>query len=176
MSVVRELIGLYSSAPQSGKTTVAMELERRGFARVPFADPLKGMVVRFLMALGYPKGEALRLVHIDKSAEIPQLGVTVRHLLQTLGTEWGRNCVTPDVWLKCWKASATQHLLVVADDVRFPNEAQLIKSMGGQIWRIERPGLIDTTGHVSEGGLRDWVFDRVIVNNGTVEDMIRDLS
>lgn len=175
MSVIRELIGLYSSAPQSGKTTVATALEHQGFTRVPFADPLKAMVVQFLQSLGYRHHEAQRLVYIDKGAKIPQLGVTVRHLLQTLGTEWGRNCVAPDVWLKCWAASAKQHWCVVVDDVRFPNEAHLIKSMGGQVWRIERPGLIDTTGHASEGGLCDWSFDRVIVNDGTVEDMIRDL-
>jgi hypothetical protein len=67
------------------------------------------------------------------------------------------------------------HPCVVVDDVRFPNEAQLIKSMGGQLWRIERPGLTDATGHSSEGGLADWEFDRVIVNDGTVEDLVRDL-
>jgi hypothetical protein len=170
-----ELIGLYSPAPQSGKTTVANALAAQGYARVPFAVPLKAMVAQFLQGLGYREDEAQRLVYIDKASTIPQLGITVRHLLQTLGTEWGRTCVAPDVWLKCWAASVTRYPFVVADDVRFPNEAQLIKDMGGQLWLIERPGLADATGHASEGGLTGWEFDRVIVNDGTVEGLIRDL-
>ncbi len=170
-----ELIGLYSPAPQSGKTTVATALERQGFTRVSLADPLKAMLAEFLQGLGYREDEAQRLVHIDKSATVPQLGVTVRHLLQTLGTEWGRTCIAPDVWLKCWAATATRYPFVVVDDVRFANEAQLVKDMGGQLWLIERPGLADASGHASEGGLADWAFDRVIVNDGTVEELIRDL-
>jgi hypothetical protein len=170
-----ELIGLYSPAPQSGKTTVATFLQHQGYERVPFADPLKAMVAQFLQGLGYRQDEAQRLVHIDKGATIPLLGVTVRHLLQTLGTEWGRTCIAPDVWLKCWAAEAIRHPLVVVDDVRFPNEAQLLKDMGGELWLIERPGLTDASGHASEGGLAGWEFDRVIVNGGTIEELVNDL-
>jgi hypothetical protein len=171
-----DLIGLYSPAPQSGKTTLANALVTAwGYHRIAFADPLKAMAVQFLLSLGYRQDQAEQLVYVDKGAKLPQLGVTVRHLLQTLGTEWGRTCIEPDVWLKCWGASAALHPRVVADDVRFPNEAQLIKDLGGEVWLIVRPGLIDTSGHASEGSLADWPFDRVIANDGTVEDMLRDL-
>lgn len=171
-----DLIGLYSPAPQSGKTTLANALvTARGYHRVAFADPLKTMTVQFLEAMGYRQDQAEQLVYVDKETTIPQLGVTVRHLLQTLGTEWGRTCIAPDVWLKCWRATATQHPRVVADDVRFPNEAQLIRNMGGEIWLVVRPGVADSTGHASEGSLADWSFDRVITNDGTVEEMLHDL-
>lgn len=170
------LIGLYSPAPQSGKTTVANALAAsQGFCRVAFADPLKAMTCRFLEGLGYREDQAQRLVHVDKAVTIPELGVTARHLLQTLGTEWGRTCVAPDVWLKCWQAAAKRHPRVVADDVRFPNEAQLIRDMGGQLWCIVRPGVEAATTHASEGGLAGWEFDRVIVNDGTLRELLNDL-
>jgi hypothetical protein len=172
-----ELIGLYSPAPQSGKTTVANALvASQGYCRVAFADPLKAMACQFLECLGYREDQAQRLVHVDKAAIIPELDVTARHLLQTLGTEWGRSCVAPDVWLKCWQAAARRHPRVVVDDVRFVNEAELIREMGGQLWCIVRPGTADTTGHASEGGLAGWQFDRVIHNTGTLRELINDLG
>ena len=172
-----DLIGLYSPAPQSGKTTLANALvTAHGYHRVAFADPLKAMTCRFLESLGYRQDEAERLVHVDKAATIPALGVTARHLLQTLGTEWGRSCVAPDVWLKCWAATAVAHPKVVADDVRFWNEAELIRSLGGEVWLIIRPGKTDTSGHPSEGGLDGWEFDRVIHNDGTAEEMLHALG
>lgn len=166
------LIGLYSPAAQSGKTAVANVLATEGFARVPFAAPLKRMACEFLENLGYPEGEAARVVFVDKHEVIPQLGVTVRHLLQTLGTEWGRTCIDPDVWIHCWAAQARKHQLVVADDVRFPNEAQAIIKRGGQLWKIVRPGLEHDRSHASEGGLDDYDdFTHVIHNDGSLSDL-----
>lgn len=170
------LIGLYSPAPQSGKTTIANALvAREGYQRIAFADPLKAMTCRFLESLGYREDQAQRMVYIDKEVVIPQLGVTTRHLLQTLGTEWGRQCVHPDVWLKCWSETAVRHAKVVVDDVRFSNEAQLIRDTGGELWCVVRPGQAAHTDHASEGGLAGWEFDRVICNDGTMRELLDDL-
>jgi hypothetical protein len=54
---------------------------------------------------------------------------------------------------------------VVVDDVRFPNEAELIRRLGGEVWCVERPAVLRTTTHASEGSLDDFVFDRRIVND-----------
>jgi len=170
------LIGLYSPAPQSGKTTVANILHSKGFERIAFADPLKAMVVQLLMSLGYREDEASRLAYIDKEMLVAPLGCTTRHLLQTLGTEWGRRLVRNDIWLKCWAASAVMQERVVADDVRFPNEAQLIQQLGGQMWKVWRPGQERDTDHVSEGGLDTWKFDRLIVNDGNLDQLSRDVN
>lgn len=167
-----KLIGLYSPAAQSGKTTVSRELELRGFVRLPFAEPMKLMVRPLLMEMGYAPGEAKRLVYEDKEAVVPELGVSSRHLLQTLGTEWGRECVSPDVWLRVWRARAARFERVVVDDVRFENEAELVRSLGGQMWRVQRAGVCNVSTHASEGGLDAWPhFSRYIVNNGTLEQL-----
>jgi hypothetical protein len=169
--MAKRLIGIYSPAPQSGKTFAATVLAHRGFQPVSFAEPLKRMIVEFLISLGYEKDQALKLAWVDKESNLPQLDTTARRLLQTLGTEWGRNNVCEDVWVRVWKARAQKHDLVVVDDVRFENEAAAVKESGGELWKIVRPSATHNSSHVSEGGLDSWDgFDVVIENNGTIED------
>ena len=115
------LIGLYSPAPGCGKTTVASLLTEHQC--MPFAAPLKRAVWRLLDDLNL---EGFRYVYADKEAIIPELGVSARHMMQALGTEWGRACIHPDFWVMIARAE-TQRIMndggsVVIDDVRFPNE------------------------------------------------------
>lgn len=166
-----KLIGLYSAAPQSGKTTVAGILSESSFTSVPFAGTLKDMTVPMLVALGYDYPKAWQLVLHDKGHVVPEIGVSVRHMLQTLGTEYGRQCLHPDVWLICWRKKAERFGSVVADDVRFTNEADLIRRMGGELWLVRRAGVQRATSHSSEGGLDDYCFDHVIDNDGTLDDL-----
>lgn len=177
------LIGLYSPAPQSGKTTVANYLLAKGWYSVPFAAPIKRMVVQLLNEIGLSEDNALRLVNTDKEEIIPALRTTARHLMQTLGTEYGRQCVHPQVWLMCWERAVTAKLEagipVVVDDCRFHNEAALVRRLGGELWRIERPGTERSTTHASEGGLDDYpLFDRRLVNDGsllTLHERVREI-
>ena len=169
MSLPR-LIGLYSPAPGCGKTTVAnLFIEHQ---RVSFAAPLKRAVWRLLDDLNL---EGSHYAYTDKEAIIPELGVSARHMMQTLGTEWGRACIHPDFWVMIARAE-TQRIMadgrsVVIDDVRFPNEATMICDLGGELWRIERPGVSYSGDHSSEGGLEDITPDRVIVNDGTIAQL-----
>ena len=168
MSLPR-LIGLYSPAPGCGKTTVAnLLIEHRP---VSFAAPLKGAVSNMLIDLGLPGLYAYE----DKEAIIPELGVSARHMMQTLGTEWGRACIHPDFWVKIARAKMQRIMSdggsVVVDDVRFPNEAAMIFELGGELWRIDRPGVTYNGDHSSEGRLEDITPDRVIVNDGTITQL-----
>ena len=63
---------------------------------------------------------------------------------------------------------------IVVTDVRFPDEAQEIKWMFGEIWRIERPGTEPANQHTSETAMDDWVFDRTINNSGDLQ-MLEEL-
>lgn len=166
-----KLIGLYSPAPQSGKTCVASVISEQGYTIVPFAATLKDMIVPMIVALGYDYPRAWELVISDKSYVLPEIGVSARHMLQTLGTEYGRQCLHPDVWLKCWQKKAERFSAVVADDIRFPNEADLILSMGGEMWLVQRFDVQRTTDHSSEGSLDHYGFDRVIENDGTLDEL-----
>lgn len=105
-----------------------------------------------------------------KEAPCDQLnGVSVRHALQTLGTDWGRHHMGQDFWTGLWRnkvedfRSCGQEKIVV-DDARFVNEFHLIKSMGGYIIKIERPE-VEEMNHASEQDYKDWTPDGLLVNS-----------
>ena len=162
------LIGLYSHAPGSGKSTVAKMLDSVTFS---FADPLRDFVARTLTSLGH---DGFDLVRNHKEEKILGIGVTPRQMMQTLGTEWGRACVHPDLWVmiaefesKNWLRSVN----VTFDDVRFPNEADMIRRLGGELWLVDRPGVVYEGSHASEGALIDVLPDSVINNSGDLEQL-----
>jgi hypothetical protein len=174
------LVGLCSPAMGSGKTTVAEILERQhGFVRNPLAFTLKEMTETFLTSVGFSPYDARELI-LDpelKEAPIKELGgVTPRHLMQTLGTEWGRNCIHENVWVEVCihraKYWLRQGRSVVIDDVRFPNEADAIRAAGGIIIRVIRPGAHVTSSHASEGALDSYEVDHQLMNQSTAENLI----
>lgn len=157
----------------SGKTLVARHMvERHGFQRSRFAAPLKAML---MVGLGLTEDQ----VDGDaKTESIPTAGGhTARHLMQTLGTAWGRQMIHSDLWVHRWRAltAASNAREIVVDDVRFPNEAAAIREAGGSIWRVVRPGLA-TMNHVSERGGRNIEEDVLIANATTIPDMLRSVD
>ena len=48
--------------------------------------------------VGQPEHVLDRVDGGRKEEEIPGFGCTTRHVMQTIGTEWGRKCVGGDVW------------------------------------------------------------------------------
>jgi len=60
---------------------------------------------------------------------------------------------------------------VVITDVRFENEAMMIKLMGGQLWRVKRLGIGPVNDHVSESELEGYKVNQIFVNNGTLKDL-----
>lgn len=163
------LIGLMGLAG-SGKSEVSRVLETEmGFTRVKFAGPLKNMLRTMLADAGYCEDDRERMLEGDlKEEAIPELGVSPRHLMVTLGTEWGRDLVHREIWTRLWTAQAERFGHVVADDTRFPNEVDLIRQRGGQIWRVERPGLTAGT-HPSETFVAR--ADVTLHNTGTLADL-----
>lgn len=159
--MVSKLIALNSPLPQSGKSTLARALiHKQGFRVMPFAAPVKRMVVFLLEQLGYDAAVASHLVSQDKEHQVELLdGVTVRHLLQTIGTDWGRQMIHPEIWVRAWRPEVEQLLMegvsVVVDDMRFPNELAEVKRLGGLTVRVVRPAAIrgPESAHVSEGQL-----------------------
>ncbi len=175
------LIGLYSPAPQSGKSTVASLIgDEHQTILLPMAGPLKHFASSLLEQVG---ADPIFHLYNDKTAPIRQLPgqPTGRHLLQSLGTEWGRGLISPDLWVTLWIRSYERTpragQIVLVDDVRFPCEAQAIHAAGGQMWKITRPGA-DTSacGHSSEGGLEDWDFDAELINDASVEGLALDVD
>lgn len=166
------IIGLYSPAQGSGKSTIAQILKNKhGYECVSFAGPLKQMCLAFFEGMGYSKEQACHLIY-NKDYVLPGLNITVRKIMQTIGTDWGREIIDNDVWVKIWQMRISQFALVSVDDVRFENEARAVKDMGGQLWKVIRPGVQNTDTHKSEGRLDQWdEFDRIVVNDGSMEQL-----
>ena len=135
------VIGL-TGAAGSGKDTVADMLARspgvQSTSFVPFAGALKSICVLFL-------GLSENDVHTQEGKmKYNQLwGMTNREILQKVGTDAMRNGFHPDVWMNIAFLQIAQDLgkydLVLVPDVRFDNEAELIKdTFAGEIWQINR--------------------------------------
>ena len=176
------VIGLYSPGPQSGKTAVAYELQQHGYISVSFAGPLKRMLGIFLSSAGYGHDRIENMLFEEKEEKIPEFGVTPRHLMQTLGTEWGRDCIGPDVWVDVWKNSVQKWLVgglnVVVDDLRFPHEWDAVKSLDGECWSITRPrGKYPPPTDPSTAGARDGPgFDRRLINDGDLPNLYNQVA
>ena len=166
------IIGLYSPAPGSGKSTIAEFLENYSYETVPFAGFLKGMIKSLLLEMGYSQTQVSQMMK-EKDFIVSGVNIRMRTLMQTLGTEWGRNTLDQDFWIKCWKLKVElTRGFIVADDVRFLNEALAIKEMGGEVWKIVRPEVKNNEKHSSEGQLDHWdEFDQVIVNDSSIESL-----
>lgn len=92
--------------------------------------------------------------------------MTVREVMQILGTELGRRLWGEDVWVRAM-ASRVSHAdedYFLITDVRFPNEARAIKAWGGEVWMVVGPrGAGDP--HVSERMLGSVGYDRLVDND-----------
>ena len=176
------VFGLYSPLPMSGKSTAAAALTGVGWKRLPFAGTLKRMVRVLLLDLGQSEEEVERALSSEKELPCVLLNHrTPRQLLQTLGTEWGRELVDEELWVKCWRGRVSEALCdgfcVVADYVRRWNEAKAVQQMGGAMVKVVRPGGGSDTfsDHASEGGLENWPFYHTIVNDGSIADLERQV-
>jgi len=162
----RRIIGLTGPAG-SGKDLAASMLPAR---RIAFADAIYEGLAAMLGVPEYVLRDRER-----KENPLP-IGKSPRQLLQTLGTDWGRNLVSELIWLEVafwrWeKATANGFPVIVAPDVRFANEARLIHDQGGEVWLIHRPDVAPVAAHPSEAGIPLAMIDRLVVNSGTVDQL-----
>lgn len=180
------IIGLTGLAG-TGKDTVRGILEHyEGYKGLAFADPIRDMIGPLLDACGEPR--AWMINRELKEQPIPALGVSYRHLAQTLGTEWGRDLVGSDTWvriaaarIKALSACAYEFDPIpeprfVISDVRLANEAAWVKSQGGVVWRVTRWGVDPVRDHASEAGIDLLPVDRTIENNGTFNQLVEIVS
>jgi hypothetical protein len=165
------IIGL-SGYARSGKDEVAKILvEDYGYQRVAFADKIRDFLYETNPQVG---GNRLQHLVDTYSWDVAKSQPEVRHLLQSIGV--GARKIFGDLF---WVNQALNfshpldHIVnnYVVTDVRFVNEADKIKSMDGQLWRIKRPGIEPINNHISERDLDGYPVDKILKNEGTLEDL-----
>ena len=82
-----------------------------------FAEPIK----RMLACIGLSHED----LHGDRKEEPNDMleGKTPRYAMQTLGTEWGRDFISPNIWVNVVKHDILKYEIkddIVIDDCRFP--------------------------------------------------------
>lgn len=122
---------------------------------------------------GYRGRNDGNLVQPHFTGEAYRKSMTVRELLQKLGTEAVRNNLHEDAWVNALFSTYRPHKMSqynpskwIIQDVRFPNELHAIKEHGGIIVRVTRPFYKPVNGHPSETALEDYLFEYYINNNG----------
>lgn len=167
------IIGL-SGYARSGKDSIAKVLvDNYGFIRLAFADPVRELLLEIDPILD--KGNRLSSLVDEYGWDIAKAQPEVRRLLQTLGFG-ARKIFGDNFWVDqvinqfghSWWGYDTN---VVITDVRFTNEAQGIKGKGGQLWRVNRPGVKAINDHISESELDNYPVDCIFVNDTTIEDL-----
>lgn len=153
------IIGLVGKAGV-GKTTVADYLVKEyGFRKVSFKSALIDEMKEVFPDLL----ETLRQYHSFQDVdELFTLKPDImRALMQNYGTEVRRKD-DPQYWVKKWLkrvAVMVEHYDIVADDVRFINEADAVKLHTGKIVKLSRPDLVSSSQHQSETEQDNIEFD-----------------
>lgn len=102
--------------------------------------------------------------------------MSVRDLLQKLGTEAMRNGLHENVWVNALFSDYTKDQYWIITDVRFPNEFKAIKEKGGIVIRVNRPSHSNhmvkvVNDHPSETALDGYDFDYIIENDGDLKKL-----
>ena len=170
------LIGLAGKAG-SGKSHAAEVLwDTIEAIDIPFAARVKDTVSAMFGI------DRLKLEEREfKETVLDLWGITPRQMLQDVG-QGMKQVFGPSIWVNLWLHTAREvlgHMNVVASDVRFEQEADTIRSLGGFIIHIERPDAPGTNGNlndVSERGIAFKPGDFHLLNAGTLEDFEENIT
>jgi len=157
------LVGV-SGYARSGKDSIAQALvENLGYERRAFADAVRALALHVRPELRE---------RVDAMGwEMVKADPRVRGLLQRLGVG-AREVIGEDVWVRAALRGVGPDGRVVVSDVRFPNEAEAVRGVGGLLIRVERPGVGPVNAHVTETAMDGWTdWDAILVNDGTLEDL-----
>ena len=180
-----KIIGFTGGAGCGKDTAVkALQLEHTDFwsRKSPHHYSFAGPLRRGLSAMLGCEVEEQSHDPVRKNEIVEAYGVSPRTMLQTLGTEWGRNLINSEIWIirakQIWAETnvVDPDAVILISDCRFDNEAQAILDMGGRVIELVRPNNPHTTGietggvsnHVSESGINPKLISYSITNSFTL--------
>jgi hypothetical protein len=160
-----QLIGIVGRAGAGKDTAADYLVENYGYEKVSFAAILKKM----LSSMGFqePANRA------DKEKNIEGFDFSWRHAAQALGTEYGRVCLHPDIWIILTMRSLKMGGKYVVSDCRFKNEQDAIIAAGGTMINLygREVDLGELASHPSEQLPIPSVYSHKIFNDKSVEHL-----
>jgi hypothetical protein len=170
-----KLVGLLGTKGVGKDTVADYMVSHYNFEKRAFASPIKeACAILFQLPISKFEGE-------DKEVcDVHHHGLSPRQMMQLLGTDFFRDQVSQDFWIdhfKKWYAARDSSRPVVVTDVRFQNEVDVIKALGGTVVRIIRPrgGIGRHTrpdAHITERGVGSLQgVDATIENDGSLEEL-----
>lgn len=167
---MRRIIGL-TGYKGSGKSTVAKILvDDYCYTEYSFASSLKSMCSCF--------GLTNEQLHNPELKEVidPRLQKTPREIMQDMGTIV-KEYLGADIWVKLIDQQIQLHNneLIVISDVRYQNEMDYVRSLGGIIVKINR-NVVKQDNHSSEVGFADSECDYVIDNRYDIDYLVKEVK
>jgi hypothetical protein len=159
----------------AGKDTVASYLGIYfTYEIMGFSDPVYENLYRLNpgIVVGHNKVEYLQTIVNTHGWDYAKRRYSiVRGMLRTEGTENGREIHGSDCWVKVAqrRVENSNKPRFVFRDVRFPEEVDFIRSLNGEVWRIEgrvSDEVQNLPNHISEQHVIEP--DKIIVNDGTL--------
>ncbi len=164
----------------NGKDTLGNYfVEKYGYKRLAFADSLKDGCREIF-------GFSDEQLYGNKKEIIDEYwGVTPRTVLQYVGTDLFREQlgniipkIGKNIWLKVVEKKILDELKLnpnarfVVTDVRFPNECQMIKDLGGIVIRVKRDCVNNVADfHISELEIEKLDVNIELQNNGSKDEL-----
>jgi hypothetical protein len=104
--------------------------------------------------------------------------MSYREILQIFGTEICRRQIDDRIWITIMddRVRGCGSHRVILSDVRFKDEKDYVKSIGGRSVLITRPSLKQNDTHESENNLNGEEYDVLISNDSTIAGLYYDID
>lgn len=162
---------------RAGKDTLTKMLQEfHPYKQVAFADGVWDVLLAADPYVDLRVGWRLsQVVRFHTRDEAKMLYPEIRRLLQDLGTDGIRNHIGKDTWVQVAEAKldADPDASFILSDLRFPNEADMVRRRGGLLVKIERAHEDESYGanHVSESYFDQLPYDVLVTNNSDLNDL-----
>lgn len=180
-----------SGKARSGKNTVAsllctdfFKLNSEQYAVIAFADKIKLMILEMFPgcdrnSLFGPSELRQNSIRSELDSHI-HLNISYREISILLG-KLGRSC-NPAFWVAHF-AREFENLkkikqLIICSDLRFIEEFEWLKQNGFVLCRVKRKDsmTIDDVSETEQDQIGDNMFDVVINNNGSIEELYQEIT
>jgi hypothetical protein len=163
------LIGLIGHKSAGKDTFADVLVHEYGFTKRAFADPLKKCCQSLFFLSESQLSDPIQKEKVD-----PRWGLSPRQIFQKVGTDLFRHHFDTNFWVKHFLLGHDKTRSTVCSDVRFENEAETIRRLGGILIRIHRDSK-DNDSHESELLPATIFSDYDIYNKGTLTDYINHI-